>query len=213
MPKQEADETHSDDEDGDDLAARAERGDVSVAELAAMQQTLEAKVDQMVLTRVENNEDAVADLVETVEELSAEVEECRDRIGTLEQKLAGLAGLEEHEKSTPEKRREDLVLSLQRLAEDGAGVDDNGQASMTYKDVLDQWATLNHGRLAPAQAYRAMERVAEIDGITMTTNQEDQKVVRINLDRFDSLNAPGTVNDVHNDEGSHESQKAVQITD
>lgn len=176
-------------------------------------QTLEAKVDQVVLKRLEALETTVDEQSETIESLTDELEDCQDYISVLEQRLAGLAGLQEEEKSTPEKRREDLVLSLQRKAKDGAGKDANGRASMTYDEILDQWAILNHGEVSPKLAYRAMDKVANIDGITVTTNASDQKVVRMNLEKFDSSTALGGVDNVNNAKESDGSTNAVSPSD
>lgn len=181
----------------------------NVEELGVKVQTLEAKVDQMVSKRVEQLEQTVQEREETIEALAEELDECHDRISTLEEKLAGLAGLQENEKSTAKKRREDLVLSLQRKAEDGVGKAADGRASMTYEDVLDQWAILGHGRKDPKQAYRAMERVDEVDGISLTKNNSGQKVVRINLANFDSSTALGVIDNVNNGEISTDTENVV----
>ena len=200
-------------EKDDENDQRLDPEEASVEDVAAELLNLDAKVNQMVMQKIRVCEETLAEQSETIDEQAEELDACRDRIGTLEQKLAGLAGLEEHEASTAKKRREDLVLSLQRVAEAGAGKADNGLASMTYQDVLDQWATLNHGKRDPKQAYRAMEAVAEVDGITLTTNNDDQKVVRINLERFDSSTALGGVDNVNNAEERSGPQNAVSTGD
>lgn len=176
-------------------------------------QNLQAKVDQAHDRRIETLEEMLEEQAAVIDDLQARLDDAEDRVETLEEKFSGLAGLKEHEQTTAEKRREDLVLALQRRAEDGVGKDGNGLASMTYEDVLNLWASLNHGQLDPKQAYRAMEQVAEIPGITLTTNEDDQKVVRFNRAKYDPSTASGVVDDVNNGREKRTPKNAVSPSD
>lgn len=182
--------------------------DERVDELEVALATVQAKVDQMVNTRVGNLEETIEKQAEEIGELREKYNQSQNRIGVLEEKLAGLAGLQENEETTAKKRRRDLVIALQRQAENN-----KGRASMTYKDVLDQWAVLGHGKRYPQQAYRAMGYLDDVSGLTHTKNQEGDEVIRINLEKFDSSTVLGGVNDVNNAGEGDTQQNAVSHSD
>jgi len=181
------------------------------ARIDELEEIVENQVESfptMLNARCGGLQDQVDDTDARVDELEAQVEALTETVETLTQKLSGLAGLQDEEQTTAKKRREDLVLALQRKAEGN-----DGRAQMTYRDVLDQWRILNHGDLDPKQAYRAMEKLGRIDGITETENGDGATVVRINLASFDASTANGVIDNVNNASGSAPGENAVTHSD
>lgn len=143
-------------------------------ELTRLESALEAEKKKRRKLQVENDR-----LRELVDDLRTDLNELTTRVHKVEQTYDGLAGLAEDQCSTPEARKRDLVLALERQASAS-----DGTAHMDYKDVKKALKTLNHGKIYDQQAYRAMEAAAEdVDGVSEGTF-DGKQVVRIDLDKF-----------------------------
>lgn len=152
---------------------------------------LEAKREQVFEPRLEQQSETIDELETRVDELEAENKSLRADVDSL-----GELGADKD--STPKKRVLDLRQLLMNKAKVDYESDGDGLIAWTYDQVVDQLESHGHGKVYPAQAYNAMESAAAADGFGHGTNQDDEKVVRVN---WTALPAHTAVNGINNGQG------------
>ena len=158
------------------------------------------------VTRVEDHSrnflaGRVDELEETLTEERTIRQQLEARVGDLEQQLAVFRGLAEDQRSTPEKRKLDLMaVMIDRAQEKHKADSDVKGVSLHYDEVWDALIDLGHENLHKPQIYRVMEDAAKEDGFEETKKRKGGKDIRAIRVDLDALPADALGNNITTEE-------------
>lgn len=133
--------------------------------------------------RIEEVEAANERLREEIAQLREEIEQVREENEALRAEIEMLrarVSVTEPDDGWNETKRE-VCRRIGRTALWNRAQNNDGKAQMRYKDVMNALVDNGVENVHPPECYRAMEDMAATDGFELTTDGNDEKVIRLDI--------------------------------